>query len=328
MDAAALAQVLRGLPPIDDPNVLVGTDTGDDAGVYRMNSETALVQTVDFFTPIVDDPYTYGAIAAANALSDVYAMGAQPISALAIVAFPEHLDRAILEQILRGGSDKAREAGIFIIGGHSIKDDEPKYGLAVTGIVRPDRIVRNSTAKAGDLIYLTKAVGTGILTTAARKDAIPQSELAEAVKSMWTLNATASRAMIRAGARAATDVTGFGLIGHLSEMTRAAKVGARIDAARVPRLSRALELARAGCVPGGTRTNLAQALERGVTFASIDEALQLVLCDAQTSGGLLVAIPPDRAADFERFAREDGLPVCSRIGEFTPSSEGAIRVQA
>jgi selenide,water dikinase len=327
MDAAALAQVLRGLPPIDDPNVLVGTDTGDDAGVYRLSSETALVQTVDFFTPIVDDPYTFGAIAAANALSDIYAMGAAPISALAIVAFPEELDRAILAQILRGGSDKAREAGINIIGGHSIKDDVPKYGLAVTGIVHPDRILRNSTAQAGDVIFLTKALGTGILTTAARKDAITQTELSEAIASMSTLNAAASRAMLRTGVSAATDVTGFGLIGHLSEMTAGAGIGARIDANRVPRMARALELARAGFAPGGTRTNLEQALERGAIFSAVDEALQLVLCDAQTSGGLLVAVPADRATDFERFAREEGLPVCSRIGEFTPSSEALAPIR-
>jgi selenide,water dikinase len=251
-------------------------------------------------------------------------MGATPLSALAIAAFPEELDGAILAQILRGGSDKAREAGINVIGGHSIKDDEPKYGLAVTGIVHPERIVRNSTAKPGDVIFLTKAVGTGILTTAARKDAIPQADLAEAVASMSALNAAASRAMLRAGARAATDVTGFGLIGHLLEMCRAAGIGARFDANRVPRLARALELARAGYAPGGTKTNLAQARDRGVVLTDVDEALQLVLCDAQTSGGLLIAIPPQRSVDFVRFAREDGLPICSRIGVFTETQQIVI----
>jgi selenide,water dikinase len=295
MDASVLAQVLRDLPPIDDPNVMVGTSTADDAGVYRFSDDTALVQTVDFFTPIVDDPRTYGRIAAANALSDIYAMGARPLTALAIAAFPESLDAAILGEILAGGSEKAKEAGISIIGGHTIKDDEPKYGLAVTGIVHPDRVVRNDTGRAGDALVLTKPLGTGILTTARRSDAIGEEELAEAIASMERLNRAAGEAMVERGAHAATDITGFGLIGHLREMATGG-LGAQIVANDVPLLDRALNLAEAGNVPGGTRKNLNDALSAGVLFdASVSQALRLVLCDAQTSGGLLIALGADGA---------------------------------
>ncbi len=295
MDAGVLAQVLRVLPPIDDPNVLVGTSTADDAGVYRMSDELALVQTVDFFTPIVDDPRQFGRIAAANALSDVYAMGARPVTALAIAAFPENLDPAILGEILLGGAEKAMEAGISIIGGHTVKDDEPKYGLSITGVVHPDKIFRNDGGRAGDALILTKPLGTGILTTARRADAIVQEALQEAIDSMEMLNRTASEVMILCGARAATDISGFGFLGHLREMT-GGRVGAEIDSSAVPMLKRAVELAKDGCVPGGTRTNLQNAIQSGVRFeGAVSEAMQLVLADAQTSGGLLIAIDPERA---------------------------------
>jgi selenide,water dikinase len=327
MDAGVLAQVLRELPPIDDPNVLVGTSTADDAGVYRLNDTVALVQTVDFFTPIVDDPYTYGAIAAANALSDIYAMGARPISALAIVAFPEELDVSVLRDVLRGGSDKAREAGINVIGGHTIKDDEPKYGLSVTGIVHPDRVVRNATAKPGDALFLTKALGTGIITTARRSDVIPEEAMNEAVRSMATLNRAAAEAMEGVQVHAATDVTGFGLIGHLCEMLSLGGIGADVNASSVPLLPSALDLARAGIAPGGTRTNLSQAVEAGVRFDdAVDEAMRLVLCDAQTSGGLIVAVAPDDAQRFEAAAKERGVPIVARIG--TVSDSPGLRVHA
>ena len=326
MDANVLAQVLRGLPETRDPNVLVGTATADDGGVYRLNDALALVQTVDFFTPIVDDPYTFGAVAAANALSDVYAMGGTPVTALAIAAFPEDLDPAVLHEILRGGSDKANEAGVSVIGGHTVKDAEPKYGLSVTGVVHPDRIVRNSTARAGDVLFLTKALGTGILTTARRNDVIEAAALAEAIASMLTLNRAAAQAMLDCGASAATDVTGFGLIGHLREMLDAAGLGADISAASVPILPGALELARGGIVPGGTRTNAAQAVAAGVTFArDVEEALRFVLCDAQTSGGLLVALPPNTAERFPERATSLGVPIAARIGS-TTSTQG-LRIQ-
>lgn len=317
MDASVVAQVLRDLPPIDDPNVLVGTSTADDAGVYRMSDTLALVQTVDFFTPIVDDPYTFGAIAAANALSDVYAMGAIPVSALAIACFPDELDTSILAAILRGGSEKAREAGINIIGGHTVKDEEPKYGLSVTGVVHPDRVIRNSTARSGDALYLTKPLGTGILTTARRKDAIDDDAMAVAVASMATLNRAAAEAMLRCETHAATDVTGFGFVGHLCEMLDGAQSGAEISASAVPVFPGALDLARAGIVPGGTRANLQQALRAHVAFdATIDEATRLVLCDAQTSGGLLIAIAAHDTAQFEEHARSAGV-VAARVGTTT-----------
>ena len=285
--------------------------------MYRLDDSTALVQTVDFFTPIVDDPYTYGAIAAANALSDIYAMGARPVTALAIAAFPEDLDPAVLNAVLRGGSDKVHEAGVNVIGGHTVKDAEPKYGLSVTGIVHPERIVRNSTARPGDALVLTKAIGTGILTTARRDDTIVDDAMTEAIASMLELNRGASEAMIDAGAHAATDVTGFGLIGHLREMLDGSGVGARLSYSSVPVLAHALELAAAGVVPGGTRTNAAQAIEAGVTFHGISEAMQYVLCDAQTSGGLLIAIAEDDVPAFEGAARGCGVSIVAKIGKIT-----------
>ncbi len=327
MDAGVLAQVLRDLPSIDDPNVLVGTSTADDAGVYRLSDTLALVQTVDFFTPIVDDPYTFGAIAAANALSDVYAMGATPVTALAIAAFPEDLDLGVLHEILRGGSEKAREAGINVIGGHTVKDDEPKYGLSVTGIIHPDRILRNSSAQPGDVLFLTKAIGTGILTTARRSDRIDEATLHEAIASMSTLNRAAAEAMEGCDVHAAIDVTGFGLIGHLLEMIRGAGIGAEIEARAVPLLAHALALAESGVAPGGSRTNLSQALAANVRFDDdVDPALRLLLCDAQTSGGLLVAVAPHDAQRFADAARARNVSPVVRIGTTKETPE--LRVLA
>ncbi len=326
MDAGVLAQVLRDLPPIDDPNVLVGTSTADDAGVYRLRDDLALVQTVDFFTPIVDDPYTFGAIAAANSISDVYAMGGRPISALAIAAFPEAMDPQTIGAILRGGAEKAREAGINIIGGHTIKDDEPKYGLAVTGVIHPERILRNSTAQPGDVLLLTKPLGTGILTTARRSDRIDDAALAEAISAMVTLNRGAAEAFEHCAIHAATDVTGFGLLGHLREMVAGARAGAEIHAHRVPYLAGALELARENVVPGGTKTNLRNALETGTRFdGDVEAALHLLLADAQTSGGLLVAVAPADAMRYVQQAAARGVRA-AEIGVIT--SEPGIRVRA
>jgi selenide, water dikinase len=297
MEADVLARVLRELPAIDDPNVLVATETGDDAGVYLLAPDLALVETVDFFTPIVDDPATFGRISAANAISDIYAMGGTPLFAVAITTFPESgLDLEILHAIVRGGAEKAREAGISIIGGHTVKDPEPKYGLAVTGRIHPDRVIRNSTARPSDLLVLTKPLGTGLYTTARRRDVIAEDELLEAVTSMQTLNRAASEAMVAVGVDAATDVTGYGLMGHLREMTSGSGVGARVDAAAVPVFELAVSLAERDCAPGGTKANLALALRSGVCFAdAVPNALRLVLCDAQTSGGLLIAVPESKA---------------------------------
>ncbi len=318
MDAAVLAQVLRELPQIADPNVLVGTATADDAGVYRLTDEIALVQTVDFFTPIVDDARDYGRIAAANALSDIYAMGARPIAALAIGAFPDTMDARIIGSILAGGAEKAREAGIEIIGGHTIKDAEPKYGLAVTGVVHPDRIWRNNTGKPGDALVLTKPIGTGILTTARRDDAVDEEALRPAIDSMLMLNRDAAAIAARFDVHAATDVTGFGLIGHLCEMTSAG-TGAEISAHAVALFAEVERLANADIVPGGTRANYRFAVERGVQFSeSVALARRMILCDAQTSGGLLLAVPPDRSTELVHELKNAGLGGASEIGSLTP----------
>jgi len=326
MDAGVLAQVLRVMPPLDDPNVLVGFETSDDAGVYRIAPDLALALTVDFFTPIVDDPATFGAIAAANSLSDLYAMGAKPAVALAVAAFPESgLDKDVLGAIFAGGAAKAREAGIAIIGGHTVKDPEPKYGLCVVGLIHPDKIVRNSTARPGDALVLTKPLGTGIITTARRRDAIGDADLAAAAESMTTLNRAASDAMLSVGIDAATDITGFGFIGHLREMIDGSGAGAAIDAASVPLLDRALELAALGHAPGGSKSNLERALALGTSFESVPEPLQLVLCDAQTSGGLLIAVPEERAGALLDELVRRGVNRAAVVGRIT--SEQGLKVR-
>jgi selenide, water dikinase len=291
-----LTQVLRGLVPYEDPAVLVDASTGDDAAVYAISEDRALVATTDFFTPIVDDPYDFGRIAAANALSDIYAMGGRPLFALNLVAFPrELLDRDILGEIMRGGSDIALQAGIAIIGGHSIEDKEPKYGLCVIGEVDPRYMVRNVGSQPGDLLVLTKPIGTGVITTAAKKDAASAEVIAEAVRSMTTLNRPAAECMLRVGANAATDVTGFGLLGHLAGMLRASGVAARIRAGLVPLLTQARELAAAGHIAGGTRRNLTD-IDPIISWdPEITEVDKLLLCDAQTSGGLLISVPAENA---------------------------------
>uniref|UniRef100_E6PEE5 Selenide, water dikinase (Selenophosphate synthetase) (Selenium donor protein) n=1 Tax=mine drainage metagenome TaxID=410659 RepID=E6PEE5_9ZZZZ len=302
------------MPPILDPKVLVGTASADDAGVYLLDDGHAIVSTLDFFTPIVDDPYDFGRIAAANALSDIYAMGATPLFALAIAAFPENMAPEIIGAILRGGVDSAAAAGIAIIGGHTIKDEEPKYGLAVTGIVHPERILRNNSGRAGDALILTKAIGTGILTTARRSDAIAPDALAPAVASMATLNRSAAECALRFDVSAMTDITGFGLLGHLHEML-GGELGARIDAQAVPLLPGALDLARENIVPGGTRTNLDAAIGDGTRFGdTVPAALQLVLADAQTSGGLLIAVAEREADALLAALHESALPAAARIG--------------
>jgi len=326
MDAGVLAQVLRVMPPLDDPNVLVGFETSDDAGVYRIAPDLALALTVDFFTPIVDDPATFGAIAAANSLSDLYAMGAKPAVALAVAAFPESgLDKDVLGAIFAGGAAKAREAGIAIIGGHTVKDPEPKYGLCVVGLIHPDKIVRNSTARPGDALVLTKPLGTGIITTARRRDAIGDADLAAAAESMTTLNRAASDAMLSVGIDAATDITGFGFIGHLREMIDGSGAGAAIDAASVPLLDRALELAALGHAPGGSKSNLERALALGTSFESVPEPLRLVLCDAQTSGGLLIAVPEERAGALLDELVRRGVNRAAVVGRIT--SEQGLKVR-
>ena len=280
-----------------DPSVIVGSEFSDDAAVYRLSDELALVATLDFITPVVDDPYLFGLIAAANALSDVYAMGARPIFALNVVNFPrDTLPLDTLGEIVRGGADKATEAGIAILGGHSVDDPEPKYGLVVVGTVHPQRVVANRGAQPGDLLVLTKPLGIGIITTALKRDAVSAATVELATASMTALNRAAGEAMAEVGVNAATDVTGFGLLGHLAELLRASAVGARIDTARVPVLPEVDRLAAAGLVPGGSRRNL-EALADFVRWSpALDEPARLILCDAQTSGGLLMSVPDARRA--------------------------------
>jgi selenide,water dikinase len=284
--------VLRHLPPVVDPRVLVGASTSDDAAVYRLSDELALVATLDFITPVVDDPEQFGAIAAANALSDVYAMGARPILALNVVGFPrERLPLHYLESIMRGGAAKAEEAGVPIVGGHSVDDPELKYGLVVVGLVHPNRVVTNAGARPGDRLVLTKPLGLGVVTTAIKVDRADPDLVQQAVTVMTTLNRPAALAMTEVGVNAATDVTGFGLLGHLGEMVRASTVGATVLARAVPILPRARRLAQDGLIPGGSRRNLA-AVESMVDWGpEIDDLDRILLSDAQTSGGLLIAVP-------------------------------------
>jgi selenide,water dikinase len=289
-----LSRALRDLPSTLTENVLVGYDTSDDAGVFQLRDDLALVQTVDFFAPIVDDPYDYGRIAATNAISDVYAMGGTPLTALNIAAFPmEALGPEVLARILAGGADVAKAAGVAILGGHTVEDDEPKYGMAVTGIVHPDAAITNAGARVGDVLVLTKPLGTGVLASALKKDAIDAAQIAPAVRWMTTLNAVASRAAIAAGVRAATDVTGFGLLGHGNELARASHVALRIVASQVPVYQLARDVLARGISPGGTRRNAAEHASFTQFADGVPDDIRLLLSDAQTSGGLLIACPPD-----------------------------------
>jgi selenide,water dikinase len=299
LPAAALLPIVRGLPVSDDPRLLVRSDSADDAAVIKISDELALVMTIDFFTPIVDDPYDFGRIAAANALSDVYAMGATPLAAMNVVAFPlERLGGDVLREILRGGADVALLAGAPIVGGHSIDDPEPKYGLSVTGTVHPAELLTNAGARAGDVLVLTKPLGVGAIVTARKRGARDAALLADAVATMAALNDVAAAAARAGGAHALTDVTGFGLLGHLHGMARASAVAARVDAAAVPALGGVLDLlAGEDAVSGGSARNREYA-ETFTTFADgVPEARRRLVCDATTSGGLLVAVAPERAAD-------------------------------
>jgi selenide, water dikinase len=286
-----LDQVLPNIPRLYDPNLIVGFDKADDAGVYKLSPECALVQTVDFFTPIVDDPYTFGAIAAANSLSDVYAMGGRPITALSILCYPGDGSLPDLEAILRGGADKLIEAGCVLAGGHSVKDDEIKFGYSVTGIVHPDRVMANASAQVGDWLVLTKPIGTGVISTALKQNKATIEHVEAAIASMTTLNKTACEQMVASGAHGCTDITGFGLLGHAREMALGSNVTLEIEANAVPLLAGALDYARAGAIAGGLKNNRAFVACDVAPNEAIDEALYALLCDPQTSGGLLVATP-------------------------------------
>jgi selenide,water dikinase len=322
-----LFPLLGKLPAVTDPNVLVGSATADDAAVVRIDDERALVLTTDFFTPIVDEPHDFGAIAAANALSDVYAMGGTPLTALNLVGFPEELDASVLAEILRGGAEKAKEAGIDIVGGHTIKTDEPIYGLAVTGMVHPARVVSNAGGRAGDVLVLTKPLGLGIVTTAAKQDADTASAIGEAIRVMATLNRAAAEAMATVPAHACTDVTGFGLLGHLRNLARASGLHATVHITRLPVLEAAWRYVREGIAPGGTHANW-RFLGEWVDYAEgVDKASQLVVCDAQTSGGLLIAVAPDDAGALVAALVARGTPCAAVIGSLEAGEPGRIRVE-
>jgi selenide,water dikinase len=315
------------VPLTTDPRILVDAATRDDAAVFRLAADRAIVATVDFFTPIVDDAYDFGRIAAANAFSDVYAMGATPLFGLNLVGWPRHtLPLALLGDVLRGAADVSREAGAFILGGHSIDDPEPKFGMVAIGEAHPDRLVTNAGARAGDALVLTKPIGTGVLATALKRDLADGAALAPAVAAMTTLNAGAARAVAAVGARAATDVTGFGLLGHLHQLLAASGVAADIEAAAVPLFAGARELVGQGAVPGGTRRNI-EALQGLVDFGpTVDEPTRILLADAQTSGGLLIAVAVERRdALLDALARE-ATPARAVIGRVTAGPAGRITV--
>lgn len=318
--------MLGDLPQMDDPSLLVGLSGSDDAAVYQLSTDIALVQSVDYFTPIVDDPYSYGAIAAANSLSDLYAMGAQPLIALNIVGFPvEDRGSQELGEIMRGGFEKMQEAGVNVVGGHTINDEEPKFGFAVTGTVHPDNVVTNSGAKIGDALIITKPIGTGVIAQALKAEEASKESVQASIESMTTLNDTACDAMLEIGVNACTDVTGFGFIGHLREMLCASSVGAVIYYPVVPQITGAFDLAYE-TPPLGSRTNLRAAREYCTFSEDIPDEGQLLLCDSQTSGGLLIAVRPEKKEVLLDILHEVGTvsPVC--VGEIIEDKNSKIEV--
>jgi selenide,water dikinase len=322
--------VLRQLPTFHDPNILVDMSTSDDAAVYKISDDLAIVQTLDYITPVIDDPYTFGQVAAANSISDIYAMGAKPIMALNVVGFPrKKLPLDILVEILKGGSQKAAEANIGIVGGHSVDDDEPKYGLAVTGIVDPKKIISNSKAQIGDVLVLTKPIGTGIVTTAIKNDEAPEKVVIEAMQVMIALNKNASETMLNFKVHACTDVTGFGLLGHLYGMTKASKVGAKIRFSSIPHLNGVWELLEKDNAPGGTHSNLRYLNQNQLIVwgRSLSENQKLLLCDAQTSGGLIIAIPQAESQELMDAMLNAGVETVAQIGEIIEDSDGRIWVE-
>lgn len=323
---AVLNEVLKDFPVPVHPDILVGIEGSDDAAVYRISNDLALVQTVDFFTPVVDNPRHFGAIAAANALSDIYAMGARPLFALNIVAFPNHrLPLEVLREILEGASEKAREAGIYVLGGHTIEDNEPKFGMVVSGLVHPDRVWRNNTARPGDMLILTKPIGTGILGTALKKGMCSPEQEELLTGSMIGLNKTAMEVLLDFEVSACTDVTGFGLLGHLKEMLGEGSLSVNIHSKRIPLLEGVYELATQGLVPGGTQNNKAYTRQFTSWDKSVSETLKIILCDAQTSGGLLAAIAAPDAGNALQKLKEKGLEAAI-IGEFTSPVDHKINV--
>ena len=324
----ALAELIEGLTVHSDPNLIVGSGTGDDAGVYRIDDERALVQTLDFFTPIVDDPYDFGRIAATNALSDVYAMGGRPLTAMNIVGMPAtKLPPPVIREILRGGADVVKAAGCSLVGGHSIRSPEPIYGLSVTGMVHPNRVIANTGARPGDLLILTKPLGTGIITTAIKRGLASEALADAAIRSMCTLNAVGAELGESRLVHAGTDVTGFGLTGHLANICRGSGVSAIIDAATVPVLGeQVLDLIGQDCIPGGTATNLSTAGD-WTDWGDTPDRLRVLLADAQTSGPLLLCVPEAAVPKVDRILADQGALCRAVIGRMVEREASLIRVR-
>ncbi len=320
-------QVLHSLPKFDHPEIIVGTETSDDAGVFRLRPDLAIVNTVDFFTPIVDDPYVFGQVAATNALSDVYAMGAEPTTALNIVCFPRgKMDIQVLGEILKGGGEKVREAGAVVIGGHSIIDEEIKYGMAITGVVHPDRVIRNVGIKDGDALILTKPLGTGIITTALKKGKAPQESIEKAVSSMITLNKTASIIMRNYLVHACSDITGYGLLGHALEMTSGGDITLILESTKLPLINATSDLAEAGYLTGGSKRNREYLNGKMAVDPSIHKGLVEAALDPQTSGGLLIALPEKDAGKLVKELRANGVESASTIGYAVSPKKVRVRL--
>ena len=318
---------MESLPLETDPNLLVGRETSDDAGVYRLTADVALVQTIDFITPVVNDPYDFGRIAAANALSDVYAMGGRPLTAMNVVCFPiRTMDKAVLREILRGGLEKIHEAGAVLAGGHSVEDPEIKYGLSVTGLVHPDRILTNAGVQPGDALILTKPLGTGVLATAIKAGLLSEAAEKRAMETMATLNKTAAEIMSAYPVHACTDITGFGLLGHTLEMATASRVSIAIDVEKVPLLPEVLDSVQMGLVPAGSFSNRNYCASTIRQLRPIDPLMLDLVADAQTSGGLLISLPEESAPRLVNALRRGGVADAAVIGRATTASKGVIEL--
>ncbi len=319
---------MQGLPLISDPNLIVGIERAEDAGVYKLSDDLAIVQTLDFFTPIVDDPYIFGQVAAANALSDVYAMGGRPLTAMNIVCFPvETMDISVLRKILAGGLDKLHEADVALVGGHSVEDRELKYGLSVTGVIHPQEVVLNTGARAGDRLILTKPLGTGIINTALKGGVASEAAVAKSVKCMVTLNNKAAELMMTADVHACTDVTGFGLLGHACEMVEGSDVGMTIRSSDVPFFPEAKDLAEMGMIPGGLHRNRQFRLNMVEFGDNVPQFMSDILFDPQTSGGLLISVPASEAESLLRRMHKEGVEEAAIIGEVIAEPKGRIIVR-
>ncbi len=328
MGPGDLDKILCGLPLLSDPNVIRGMESLDDAGVYQLTDELAIIQTVDFFTPIVDDAYMFGQIAVTNALSDVYAMGGKPLTAMNIVCFPtETMDISVLQDILRGGIDKMAEAKVILVGGHTVVDTELKYGLSVTGTVHPKRLVTNSGARAGDKIILTKPLGTGIINTAAKRGVADEKTIARVTKYMATLNNTASELMQETGVHACTDITGFGFLGHITQLAQNSRIGINIDSASIPFFPEAGEFAKQGLCPAGLQRNREFYSPHTNIASEIPAHLQDILFDPQTSGGLLICLAPKKAERLLNKLRQAGVAEAAIVGEAVSEPRGTVTIK-